>query len=111
MHAQPILTEATFYILLSLVPGEAHGYAILKNIQLLSGGAVRLSTSTLYTALGRLLDQGHIERVTNGEPEESKRPRKAYRLTGAGRLALATEDQRMLRMVTAIQRQAREAQP
>jgi DNA-binding PadR family transcriptional regulator len=111
MQQQSVLTEATFYILLSLVPGEAHGYAILKGIQSLSGGMVRLSTSTLYTALGRLLDQGHIERVAISEPEETNRPRKAYRLTGAGRLALAAEEQRMLRMVAAVQRQTNEAQP
>lgn len=111
MPPQPFVTEATFYILLSLVPGEAHGYALLKSIQQLSEGRVKLSTSTLYTALGRLLEQGYIERVDNLEPPQSNRPRKAYRLTGAGRLALADEEQRILRMVAAVQRQAREAQP
>lgn len=99
MAPQPYLTEATFYILLSLNPGPAHGYALLKSVQQLSGGAVKLSTSTLYTALGRLLDQELIERVAN--PETSNRPRKAYRLTGAGSLALAAEEQRMQRMLAA----------
>jgi DNA-binding PadR family transcriptional regulator len=111
MAAQIILTEATFYILLSLISGEAHGYAILKSVQRLSGDAVKLSTSTLYTALGRLLEQGHIERVASREAKESNRPRKAYRLTDAGKLALAAEEQRMLRMVAAVQRQVGEMHP
>ena len=101
MAPQPYLTEATFYILLSLNSGPAHGYALLKSVQQLSGGAVKLSTSTLYTALGRLLDQKLIERVANPEAETSNRPRKAYRLTGAGSLALAAEEQRMQRMLAA----------
>jgi DNA-binding PadR family transcriptional regulator len=39
-----------------------HGYAILKDVEGLSTGRVRLSTSTLYEALARLLEQGWIER-------------------------------------------------
>jgi hypothetical protein len=54
------LTEATFFIMLSLAPGPKHGYAILKDIQALSEGRIRLSTGTLYGAIRRLLDQGWI---------------------------------------------------
>jgi len=66
------LTEPTFYILLSLAPEKRHGYAILKDVEALSNGNVSLSTSTLYGALGRLLDQGLIERVPNDEEENTQ---------------------------------------
>jgi DNA-binding PadR family transcriptional regulator len=40
-----------------------HAYAFLKDVEGLSTGRVRLSTSTLYEALARLLEQGWIEWV------------------------------------------------
>lgn len=103
------LTEATFFILLSLVPGQAHGYAILKDVQRLSANTVSLSTSTLYTALGRLTDQGWIERVDNQETADSGRPRKDYQLTGAGKSALESEMLRMQRMLSAAGQRVNEA--
>lgn len=45
-----------FYILLSLAPGQKHGYAIMKDVEALSDGRLSLSTGTLYGALKRLLD-------------------------------------------------------
>ena len=55
------LGEAAFYILLSLGDGEKHGYAILKDVQTISDGARRLSVSTLYETLSRLLEQGLVD--------------------------------------------------
>ena len=56
------LTEAVFYILLSL--GEPlHGYGIMQNAEALSNGRVRLAAGTLYGALGTLVDKGWIEEV------------------------------------------------
>ncbi len=51
------LSEAVFLILLSLMPGPKHGYAIMKDVQALSENRVSLSTGTLYGALKRLLKQ------------------------------------------------------
>lgn len=106
----PPLTEATFYILLALVPDPAHGYGILKDVQRLSNGTINLSTSTLYTALGRLLEDGLIERVDNPDVEETNRPRKAYRLSAAGKIALEGEVQRMQRLVMAALQRTKEAE-
>ncbi|MFQ5578614.1 MAG: PadR family transcriptional regulator [Anaerolineae bacterium] len=99
------LTEPTFYILLSLAPAQKHGYAILKDVASLSGGAVNLSTSTLYGALGRLLDQGLIERVSNNGNNAGGPglPRKAYTLTETGRRVLEAETARLRALVTAAQ--------
>jgi DNA-binding PadR family transcriptional regulator len=95
------LTEPTFYILLSLALGKKHGYAILKDVEALSNGKVSLSTSTLYGALGRLLDQGLIERVPNDEEENTGPglPRKAYILSETGRRVLEAETDRLQSLV------------
>src|SRR5512147_2044776 len=94
------LTEPTFYILLSLAPGRKHGYAILKDVKDLSKERVILSTSTLYTAVGRLLDQDLIERFSDGDDEVGPGlPRKSYALTELGRRVLEAEAIRLQGMV------------
>lgn len=96
---QTPLTETTYLILLSLVPQPQHGYAIMKDVAALSEGRVKLSTSTLYGALSRLLEQGWIERVEDDGANDTNRPRKAYRLTGLGGTILDREIQRLKRLV------------
>jgi DNA-binding PadR family transcriptional regulator len=100
------LTEATFYILLSMAVERKHGYAMLKDVQALSQGRVSLSTGTLYGALSRLLDQGLIERVEEDpqDPSEAGRPRKFYTLTRRGRRVLEAEIERLRALVAAAQR-------
>ena len=95
------LTETTFYILLSLAPGKKHGYAILKDVHALSSGEVSLSTSTLYSALSRLLDQGLIERISDDTDNNTGPglPRKAYVLSEIGRRVLEAETNRMQALV------------
>ena len=89
------LSEVTFYILLSLAPVAKHGYAILRDVQGLSRGELRLSTSTLYDALERLLAQGLIERVEEEGSQIGGRRRKIYRLNKKGAGLLAAEVNRM----------------
>ena len=100
-----IINEPTFYILLSLASGPKHGYAVLKDTEELSRGKISLSTSTLYTALNRLLNQGLIERIDvemNGSGPGL--PRKVYRLNERGRRVLNTEAKRMQDMLVSYQR-------
>jgi PadR family transcriptional regulator PadR len=99
------LTQPTFYILLSLVPGKKHGYAILKDVESLSDGEVSLSTSTLYSALRRLLDQALIERIPSGPGHDAGPglPRKAYVLSELGRRVLEAETHRLKALVEAAQ--------
>jgi DNA-binding PadR family transcriptional regulator len=86
------VSEAVLLILLSLADQPRHGYAILQDTERMSDGRVRLSTGTLYGALGRLLEEGWIERF---EEEESPRGRQAYRLTALGRRNLQQEVSRL----------------
>jgi len=79
-------------VLLSLVEGPRHGYSIIKDVEQMSSGRVRLSTGTLYGALQRLLEREWIEPVEEDDPS---RGRRAYRLTAVGRRNLKQEFARM----------------
>jgi DNA-binding PadR family transcriptional regulator len=93
------LTETTYFILLSLSSGPRHGYAIMKDVDSLSRGRVRLSTGTLYSSLKRLLETGWIERENGLDEPADGRNRKAYRLTEIGQLILEAEYQRLQGLV------------
>ena len=97
------LSEQTFFILLSLAQVPRHGYAILKDVQQLSNGRIRISISTLYTTLKRLLELGWIERVEPEAPDQSGRPRKEYRLTHNGQKILNVEISRLQGLIHAAQ--------
>src|SRR4051812_9014237 len=85
------LTEATFFILLSIAQKPKHGYAIMKDVESLSGGRIKFSTGTLYGAISRLLEQSWIEQIENDQPADTGRPRKDYALTDKGRSILNAE--------------------
>ena len=84
------LTEATYYILLSLV-SPRHGYGIMQLTEELSGGRVRLAAGTLYGALNALCAKGWIIQL----PAEDESRRKEYRLTEKGRVVLKNEVARL----------------
>jgi len=92
------LTEPVLLILLSLAGTPRHGYALMKDIDALSRGRVRLSTGTLYGALRRLLEEGWIGRF---EQADTSRDKQAYRLTPAGRKQLQIELDRMKQLTRA----------
>ena len=112
-HNTSPLTEATYLILLSLVPAPKHGYAIMKDVQSLSEGRVTLSTGTLYGVIKRLLEQGWIERVDEGDQareaeQHPGRSRKSYTLTRMGKMVLNTETNRLQTLVSVAQKRAAE---
>jgi DNA-binding PadR family transcriptional regulator len=82
------LSEPVLLILVSLASEAKHGYALLKDVEHLSEGRVRLSTGTLYGAIRRLLEDGWIERY---EQKDTSRDKQAYRLTTKGRVHLHSE--------------------
>jgi DNA-binding PadR family transcriptional regulator len=75
------LAERSVLVLTSLAGGDRHGYALLKDIESFSG--VSLSPGTLYGALAKLEADGYVERLA---ADDRRHP---YRLTPAGRAALA----------------------
>src|SRR6202050_5674352 len=97
-HVAGQLTEPVLLILLGLADNPRHGYALMKEIEALSDGRVRLSTGTLYGALRRLLQDGWIARF---KQSNTSRDKQAYRLTPAGRSQLQHELDRMKQLTAA----------
>lgn len=86
----PALTEAVYYILLSLLQ-PMHGYGIMQNVENLSHGRVHLAAGTLYGALNTLIGKGWIAAL----PGEEDSRQKKYRITASGRDALKAEIDRL----------------
>jgi DNA-binding PadR family transcriptional regulator len=82
------LGEPVLWILLSLAEEPRHGYGLMKNVETLSDGRVRLSTGTMYGALRRLLEDGWID---HAKTPDASRDKQLYRLTPAGLAALRRE--------------------
>ena len=69
-------SNPSLLILASLAGGEKHGYAMMEDIQAMTG--VRLGAGTLYGAITRLEQGGLIESLP---ADDRRRP---YRLTAEG---------------------------
>lgn len=80
------LTEAVYYILLSLIQ-PLHGYGIMQNVENLSAGRVRLAAGTLYGAINTMLEKGWIKAL----PGEKNSRKKEYVITDLGRKILDNE--------------------
>ena len=89
------LTEAVYYILLSLMQ-PLHGYGIMQNVEQLSGGRLRLAAGTLYGAISSMLDKGWITAL-DGAADSRK---KEYVITEAGRDILRAEYTRLKELVS-----------
>ena len=90
------LTSPLFHVLLSLADDDRHGYAIMKDVEIRTGGAVRLSTGTLYGIIKRLLADGWIVDARGRRGDDDER-RRYYRLTPEGREAALAETARLER--------------
>ena len=88
------LTEAVYYILLSLLTPR-HGYGIMQNAELLSAGRVKLAAGTLYGAINSLLEKSWIMAL-HGEKDSRK---KEYVITEDGKAVLKAEIQRLKELV------------
>jgi DNA-binding PadR family transcriptional regulator len=75
--------EPSLFILASLSDGPKHGYAIMIDVEAISGQ--RMGPGTLYAALARLERRGLIESLA---PDDRRRP---YRLTAQGATILRAQ--------------------
>ena len=96
------LTPAVFHILFALAEGEKHGYAIMKEVESVSGGQFTMGPGTLYTTIQRLLELGLIEETSTSS--DSERRRRSYRLSRRGREIFEAELNRMESLVHSAQR-------
>ncbi|MBQ3486392.1 MAG: helix-turn-helix transcriptional regulator [Clostridia bacterium] len=88
------LTEAVYYILLSLLQ-PLHGYGIMQNVERLSGGRLKLAAGTLYGAISTMLEKGWITALDNGADSRKKE----YVITETGREILRAEYARLKGLV------------
>ena len=90
------LHRDTFQILVSLADRDRHGYSILLDVSERTGGALRLSPSSLYASIKRLLHQGLIEELAERpDPDQDDERRRYYRLTRLGRKVAEVEARRL----------------
>ena len=88
------LTEAVYYILLSLI-SPRHGYGIMQNVEQLSNGRLKLAAGTLYGAINTLLEKDWIIAL----PEEKDSRKKEYQITEQGKEVLQIELLRLRELV------------
>ena len=94
-NSVPALTEAVYYILLSLLE-PLHGYGIMQNVETLSKERVRLAAGTLYGAISTMLEKGWIRAL----PGQKDSRRKEYIITESGRKVLTGEIMRLQELIT-----------
>jgi DNA-binding PadR family transcriptional regulator len=94
------LPRDTFHILVSLADRERHGYSVMQDVAERTDGALRLSPSSLYAAIRRLLTQGLIaELAERPDPEHDDERRRYYELTPLGRRVAKAEARRLERLL------------
>ena len=101
VKAKP-LPGASLYLVLALLEGEQHGYALMQRVAELSDGAWRMGPGTLYGTLNRLVADGLIEETRTDADGDGRR--RYYALTATGREVAATETRRLRSLVRAVAR-------
>ncbi len=95
-----VAASATPLVLGILADGESYGYAILKQVNDLSGGQLEWTEGLLYPLLHRLERLGHVEASWQTPP--GGRRRKYYRITDQGRAELAEQRRQWVAVVEAL---------
>lgn len=88
------LTEAVYYILLSLYK-PLHGYGIIQYVEEISDGRVVLAPGTLYGALSTLQEKGFIQPVNT----DTNSRKKEYLITNLGKNIVKKEIDRLKELV------------
>jgi DNA-binding PadR family transcriptional regulator len=92
------LKPAAFHVLLALVDGDAHGYAIMQAVRERAAGGRPLQTASFYRHLATLIDRGLVVEIPRPAGADPRRGA-YYRLTARGRAALVGERDRMAALV------------
>jgi PadR family transcriptional regulator, regulatory protein PadR len=87
------MREPTFWVLTVLAGGRHHGYALMREANDLSNGAVNLKVATLYAALERLTEEGLV--TPDGDEVVDGRARRYFLLTDDGASRLEKEVRRL----------------
>ncbi len=93
------LPAASLHVVLALLDGELHGYALMRRVEEFSGGSVKMGPGTLYGTLNRLVETGLIEETTDRKPRGDSDRRRYYQLTASGRTIAIDELSRLQYLV------------
>ena len=97
----PLKPDA-FYVLLVLLHGERHGYAIMRDAAERSDGRVELQAGALYRLLRRMLEDGLVAESNRRRAADSDDERRRYyTVTSLGRRTIAAEADRMAALAAA----------
>ncbi|HVX39432.1 MAG TPA: helix-turn-helix transcriptional regulator [Gemmatimonadaceae bacterium] len=103
----PLKPDA-FYVLLVLLHGDRHGYAIMREAAEHSGGRVQLQAGALYRLLARLLDDALVvESQRRPAADADDERRRYYRITALGKRVIAADAERMAALAEAARRALR----
>lgn len=98
------LPPASLHIVLALLDGELHGYALMRRVAELSNGAVKMGPGTLYGTLNRLVDEGLIVETTDRVDRSESERRRYYELTPNGRAVALAELDRLQNLLRRVKR-------
>lgn len=93
------LTPLSMAVLLALADRDRHGYALMREIERQTDGAVVPGTGSLYAALQRLMEDGLITESTELPAPDQDQRRRYYTITDDGRALARAEARRMLRVL------------
>lgn len=89
-----------FQLLLVLLDGEAHGYALMREVAQRTDGGVRILPGALYRHLRRMLELGMIEeRDRRPAADAGDERRRYYAITPLGRRVAEVEAVRLAKLV------------
>ena len=95
------LPAPVFHILVAVADRERHGYAIMQDVAVRTGGKLRMSPGTLYGSIKRMLEDGLIEELDERPaPEHDDTRRRYYRITAFGRRVAVAESARLSRLLS-----------
>ncbi len=92
------LRPTVLCVLQALADNQCHGYALMKAIEAVSDGAVRMGPGTLYGRLQRVERGGLVEELED-RPENDDPRRRYYGLTELGHAVLQAESRRLQRLL------------
>ena len=95
------LPAASLHLVLALLDGEQHGYALMRRVAELSDGAVTMGAGTLYGTLSRLVADGLIVETTDRVARSESERRRYYELTATGATVARSE---LVRLQTLVHR-------
>lgn len=98
------LPASSLHIVLALLDGELHGYALMRRVAELSDGAVKMGPGTLYGTLNRLVAEGLIVETTDRDDRSESERRRYYELTPTGLAVARTELDRLRTLLRRVGR-------